>query len=117
MSQIQTQALEQQLEDMKKAVRLRDLAIKLSENKVFKELILQEFCVNESARYAHTSADPSLDANSRADALALAQAGGHLRRWLSVTTRMGNHAEGQLQELEQAITESRVDEDTENAEG
>lgn len=110
MSITRTQALEAQREDFKKAIKLRDAAIKLSENKLFKDVILDEFCVKEAARYAHTSADPSLSDKDQANALALAQAGGHLRRWLSVIVRMGNQAEDQMADLDEAIEEARVEE-------
>lgn len=106
----QTAALEKQLEELKGAVKLRDMAIKLSENKLFKELILEEFCVKEAARYVHTSADPSMSEANRADALAIAQSGGHLRRWLSVTVQMGDHAKDRIEEMEEAIAASRAEE-------
>lgn len=103
--------LERQLKDAKFLVEQKKLALKLAENPVFKRLILDEFCVNESARYAHSSADPALGANERADALALAQAGGHLKRWLSVKIQMGNVAERDIEAVEQALVEARTEEE------
>lgn len=100
-------ALEQQLNKSKDLVALRDLALNLSKNPDFKKLILEEFCVKECARYAQTSADPSLGAVERADALALAQAAGHLKRWLSVTVRMGDVAESDQSNLEEQIEIAR----------
>lgn len=100
-------ALEHQLNKQREAVKRRDVAIKLSKNPDFKKLILEEFCVQECARYAQSSADPSLDATSRADALGIAQAAGHVRRWLSVTVTMGDVAAGQIEDLENAIIEAR----------
>jgi hypothetical protein len=99
--------LERQREGSLALIAERDLALKLSDNPDFKKLILEEFCVRECARYAQSSGDPALTAEQRADALALSQAAGHLRRWLSVKVRMGNQAEGQLPELEAAIEEAR----------
>jgi hypothetical protein len=99
--------LEKQLSDSKKLVADKAMALKLSENREFRKLILDEFCVQECARYAQTSADPALPANERADALALAQAAGHLRRWLSVKVQMGNVAERDITELEAALEEAR----------
>lgn len=104
-------ALTKQQEDAKGLMDRRDLALKLYGNADFKQLILKEFCVEECARYVHTSADPSLKPENRADALALAQAAGHLRRWLSVVVQMGNQAESQMQSLDQAIEEARAEED------
>lgn len=89
-------ALEQQLNKTKQSVELRNLALKLSENPEFKKIILEEFCVKECARYAQLSADPTLSVEDRANSLALAQAAGHLKRYLSVLVRMGDVAESDL---------------------
>lgn len=103
-------ALEKQREDAKELLARRELALKLSKNPEFKKLILQEFCTNECARYAQSSADPALNAEQRADALALAQSAGHLRRWLSVIVTMGNNAERAMPELDEAIEMARQEE-------
>ena len=102
--------LEQHVERLQTLVEKRDLAIKLEKNREFKKLILDEFCVNECARYAQASADPSLKADERADALALAQASGHLRRYLSVVVQMGNQAESEINQTKEAIEQARVEE-------
>lgn len=103
-------ALEKQLADSKEAIERRELALKLYKNPEFKKLILEEFCVNECARYAQSSADPALDDRSRADALNIAQAAGHLRRFLSVIIAMGNQADRLIPDLETAIEEARHEE-------
>lgn len=103
--------LEAQREGNRKQIAARDMALKLNNNREFRKLIIEGFCRDECARYAQLSADPSLKAEERADALALAQAAGHLRRFLSVTIRMGNLAEDQMASLEQAIDEARFDEE------
>lgn len=103
-------ALEKQRDDAKELLARRELALKLSTNAEFKKLILQEFCVNECARYAQSSGDPALSAEQRADALALAQSAGHLRRWLSVIVTMGNNAERAMPELDEAIEQARQEE-------
>ena len=105
-------ALEQQLGDFKESIALRDQILKLTDNADFRKVILDTFMVQEAARYAHTSADPALNEIQRADALALAQAGGHLKRWLSIAIRMGNSAEDQLVDLNESIEEARAGEDS-----
>lgn len=105
-------ALEQQLNKGKQSVELRNLALKLSDVPEFKKLILEEFCVKECARYAQLSADPSLGAAERADALALAQAAGHLKRYLSVVVRMGDVAESDQENLEEQIVIAREEEES-----
>ena len=103
-------ALEKQLEDSKDAIARRELALKLYKNPEFKKLVLDEFCTTECARYAQLSADPSLGPTERADALAMAQAAGHLRRFLSVVVTMGNQAERLLPDLETEIEAARQEE-------
>lgn len=103
-------ALEKQLEDSKEAIVRRELALKLYKNPEFKKLVLDEFCTTECARYAQLSADPSLGPTERADALAMAQAAGHLRRFLSVVVTMGNQAERLLPDLESEIEAARQEE-------
>lgn len=103
MSQIAE--MEQYIEEQQELVKRRDLALKLNENRDFRKLILEQFCVQECAKYAQESADPSLRPESRADALALAQAPGHLRRWLSVCVQMGNRAEHEIDDTRKAIEE------------
>lgn len=103
-------ALEKQLEEAKVYISRRDLAVKLYNNPEFKKLIIDEFCGSECARYAQTSADPALDDRQRADALAIAQAAGHLRRYLSVIVTMGNQSEEMLDRLEAEIEAARQEE-------
>lgn len=100
-------ALEKQLQTAKQLAARREMALKLSDNREFKQLILKDFCVEECARYAQSSADPALTAEQRADALALAQAAGHLRRFLSVVVQMGNTAKNEIPQIEVAIEELR----------
>lgn len=103
--------LEQQLKAQKLAVENRDLALKLSNVPAFRKLILDEFCVQEAARYVQTSGDPALTEAQRADALNIAQASGHLKRWLSVQVLMGNVAANNIIDIENAIEEARLEED------
>lgn len=103
--------LEEQYVKAKKLVAQRDMALKLNKNTDFRKLILEEFCVQECARYAQMSADFSLPPENRADALALAQAAGHIRKWLSVQVQMGNTAERDLEQIDAAIEEARIEED------
>jgi hypothetical protein len=102
--------LERQLEESKLLVERRNLALRLSQNHDFRKLILEDFCVQEAARYVHSSADPALEPNQRADALALAQASGHLKRFLSLCIQMGAYAERNLGELSQTIDQVRAEE-------
>lgn len=103
--------LEQQQRNNKVLIERLRMAERLANNRDFKKLILEEFCVNECATYAQNSANPMYDAEQRADCLGIAQAAGHLRRWLQVVRQMGMTAEGQTEELDEMLVEAREYED------
>lgn len=112
----QVNQLETQRAENAKAIELRDEAIKLSTNREFKKLILDGFCRDDCARYAQLSADPALNAEQRADSLALAQSAGHLRRYLSMLIAQGNRAENQNLEIEAELDAVRLEEAVEHDE-
>lgn len=106
----QIEELEQQHSDAKVLIERRQRAMRLASNPDFKKLIMEGFCRDDAARYAQASGDPSLDVDERADALNMAQASGHLKRFLSVTIQMGAHAERTMPDLDEAIAEARSEE-------
>ena len=103
--------IEQSIEGLKAQVALRDQVLKLEKNREFRNVILDGFCTKEAATYVQLSADPNLGKNEREDALALAQASGHIKRYLSVLKAMGNNAESQIPRYEQGLVEARQEED------
>lgn len=102
--------LEQQKDSFKEQIARRDMSVRLAQNPDFKKLILDEFCVQECARYAQQSANPALSEVDQKNSLAIAQAAGHLRRFLSVVIQMGNQAESQMVQLDEAIDDARAEE-------
>jgi len=106
----QVQQLEQQLSNAKTLVDTRQMALRLAQNSDFKKLILEGFCLHDAARYAQESGDPALNEEQRADALAMAQASGHLKRYLQMAMQMGAHAERTIAELHEALEEVRREE-------
>jgi hypothetical protein len=108
---LQIKNLENQIAANKAQVRRGELAFKLGNIPEFKELIMDEFMTAEVIRNVGLSADPSLPENQRADALAMAQAGGHLKRYLSAQVQMGRVAEREIPDLEASIQELLSEED------
>jgi hypothetical protein len=104
-------SLEQQKADAKVVMDRRNMALRLAKNTDFRTLILDGFCLHDAARYVQTSADPAMTAEARADALSMAQASGHLKRYLSLAVQMGAHAERTMPELDEALVEARSVED------
>lgn len=115
MSEVNIYSLEKQEIGFKQAIELRDSAEKLTRNADFKKLILKHFMVEECSLYAQRSADPMLTPLQRDDAMAIAQAAGHLKRFLSVIVQMGNHAESQMPALEAELFDARNEVDNEEA--
>ncbi len=105
--QVTIEELEEQKRQFELMIRRKTLSQKLSLNPEFRELILEDFCEKECARYAQNSGNPALTPEARADCLGMAQAAGHLRRFLSVVIQMGNTAEDRMEEMEQALVEER----------
>jgi len=66
--------LENQLEFNKHLLEQKTRAERLARNMDFRKIILEGFCRDDAARYVQESADPSLSAENRADALNMAQA-------------------------------------------
>lgn len=101
--------LEYQIESNKDLVERRELALKLSENRTFRKLIIEEFCTNECAKYVQASVNPNLRAEERAHALAMAQSAGFLRQFLSVCVTMGNQAANTIAQAKEQIEELRAE--------
>jgi len=106
-------ALEEQLANAKLLSSKRQKLEKLLANPEFKELIIKDFSTDECARYAQASADPMLDATQRADALGIAQAAGHLKRWIAVILQQGYVAERDMDEVEDALIAARIEDNAE----
>lgn len=103
------EGLENQLAQTKEKVEQAKRIRRLIGNKDFKNLILDGFCRDDAARLVSESGDPVLDPQQRADALAMAQAGGHLKRYLTMQLQQALTAEREIPELEQELEEARAD--------
>lgn len=106
MSDIQD--LEQGIADAKDLISRRDAALKLSENREFRSLFIDGYFKEEAARLVQLSSDPALNTDQRADALAMAQATGHMKRYLSMAVQMGAVAERELPDMEAELETLRA---------
>ena len=106
----QVQNLEGQLKQAEEAIKLRDQAKRLVNNRDFKAIIEKRFCEVECSRYAQASADPNLSDREQAYALSLAQAAGHLRRYIQVIFLRAQKAEEDMEALRLNIEEARYEE-------
>lgn len=102
------QNLEAEIDQAKELIVRREAAIKLSKNPEFRMLFLKEYFESEAARLVQLSADPALDAQQRADALNMAQATGHTKRYLSMAYQMGAVAEREIHDKEAELEHLRT---------
>lgn len=107
----QVEALENQISDNKGLIKKHEMLQRLLKNRDFKELILKEFMVEEAALYVQNSANPALSKEAREDSLLLAQASGHLKRWMVVLQQRAMVAMRELDSLEQEVIYARAEED------
>ena len=105
--------LEYQLQGNIEVIDRAEDVRKLCENRLFRKVILEQFCEKECARYVQESGDPLLSAEQRADALAMAQAAGHIRRWLDISIRLGGIAQGTIEDINQRLDTLRAEPDEE----
>lgn len=110
MSEVNTAQLERQLDAARKAKSDLAQLERLLQNKDFKAIFGQEFFVIEAARYAQLSADPSIPTENQRDALNIAQATGHVKRWLAIKELMLRNQIGDIESLESDLDALRAEE-------
>ena len=106
--------LELHRKKLKDSVAYAEEVRKLMGNALFRKIIMEDFCIQSAARYVQESCDPLLTAEQRADALALAQAGGHLKRWLDITLRMADTSERSILDVDEELEKLRAEPETED---
>jgi hypothetical protein len=102
--------LEKQQDDLKAFVRHSEMAQRLMGNRDFKALILDDYLIKEAARLVQLSDDPIVSLPERADALNMAKATGHLKRYLNVTIMMGDRAAIDIRDIDDTLVEARAEE-------
>lgn len=107
--QVEVAGLEHRIEAAKGAIQHGEDIKQLMNNRLFREVILTRFCKEHCARYVQESGDPLLSEVNRADALAMAQAAGHLRRWLDIGIRIADSEAGQLSDMEAELDSARAE--------
>lgn len=102
--------VEQQLKDVKEAMALRDMAVKLSTNREFRKLIIEGFIETETNRLMVCAGDVRFKKEDREQMMGQALAGGHLKRYLNYIQMLGDNAERSIPEAEQTLAELRAEE-------
>lgn len=101
--------METHIEQQKEISAFADAVMRLQDNPDFRLVINEGFMLHQAARYAQESGDPALQPHQRQDALNMAQASGHLKRFLSVSVVMGNMADDSIVSAQQELAELRAE--------
>lgn len=103
----QVQALEHQLRSNQQLQEFAEKVRQLIQTPLYREVIIDHFSTRECARYVQESKDPSLTPAQQEDALNIAQASGHLKRWIAVTLQMADIAARDIPEIQEQLEYAR----------
>lgn len=93
---------------LKAMIKFREDLFRLIDHPLYQEVIEKGFCTEHAARFVRESTNIMLSQDQRADSLAMAQAAGYLRRWVSATIKMADAAEGDLPDSENLLSYLRA---------
>ncbi|QYW01841.1 hypothetical protein CPT_Piffle_076 [Stenotrophomonas phage Piffle] len=106
-TEVNIESLTRQLDGAKAAQKKLAAMERLFKNKDFKELILQDYCINEAARLVHASLSPSFDTENQKKFLTMAQACGGILLWAEAQETLLNTQVRQIPDIEEALEEAR----------
>lgn len=96
------ESVQNQIAQMEAMIETRNRIQRLVQNSDFKELINKRYIVDEAASFAGAAGDSNLNREQREDAMEMARAPGHLKRWFTVQIAMANKAEDDLKQVKHA---------------
>lgn len=107
MSRIQAdiENLRSNIKEWEELITFEEAIRRLTDNPDFKKVIRQDYFVDETARLAMLAGDPNMNAAQKEDALAMALASGHLKRYLSAKLNMAANARSSIVEANNLISE------------
>lgn len=111
------QGVDRQIRNLEAVARRREQVLRLLANRDFQDFIMKFFIVEEAARYVQLSQQPGMSKEDRQNALDMALATGHLKRFLDVTQRMGESAIVQLFNIREEYEELTLEDDEEGSAG
>ena len=114
---VTSEQLEQQKAAAYKRVQRAERLDRLMKNRDFQAIIMDDFCKEECVRSVELSGDSRMSDRDRADALAVAQSAGHLRRFFFAVSAMGANARNEIVAIEEHLAELREQNADEDAMG
>lgn len=110
MSEVENDILNDQINESKRLIKVRDAVLRLHQNPDFKTVVLESYFRDECALQAMNASNPTLTREQREDILSMAMAAGHFKRFLSICVQKGNWGEGNIPRIEQEMEDNRVEE-------
>lgn len=107
------EGLEYQKKKALEEIAFAERVEKLLLNPDFQQVIMKEYCIHAAAGFVASSSDPILTKDQREDSLAMAQAPGHLKRWLQITQTKAETLRERMPEIDEMIDHLRSSEDDE----
>ena len=121
MSELQhdIEQVELSVEEVKSLIAFRDRVLKLWQNKDFQEVIEKAFLEGEAVRLTHLYTDNAVmsDKELREKVHVDLQSVGFLKRFLSVSVTLGNHAEAAMEADPESLDQLRYEEAHPDVEG
>ena len=105
--------LQNQLKILKDAVSYGEKVKLLKSNSLFKEIILQDFCIKEMQRCAGLAVSEKVNPDLRNLANEMSKAGAVLTNFLNYIETAGNVAAGEISEVEDEIVKLETNKETE----
>lgn len=109
MSQTEINQIEISIDEAKKIVARANDVRALSENPIFKRLVMDGYFVQEASRLAHLSSDPTISEQIRGFVTRDLAGPGAFKRYLQTIINMGNAAASEIRQGEEAIDEIRAE--------
>ncbi|MCF8861594.1 putative structural protein [Agrobacterium phage OLIVR2] len=106
---LEIEGLEYQKKKALEEIAFSERVAVLLRNPDFQKIIMQEYIIDAAANFVASSGDPLLTKEQREDALAMAQAPGHLKRWLQITQTKADNLRDRLPEIDEEIEHLRAE--------
>lgn len=107
-TEVTIEALTNQLNGAKEAQKKLEKLTRLCKNKDFKDLILEDYCVQEAARLLHMSIHPSQSNEERAKFLVMAQATGGVLMYIHAQEQLLNRDISTISDIEDQLDQLRA---------
>jgi len=92
--------------DARESVKLRDMVLKLTNNREFKKIITEGYFKEEAVRLVMAKANFALDEKTQEDISKRINSIGYLTQYLNATIRHGNSMEVELASYEEELAQA-----------